>query len=371
MESLKLSSYAFQYKLPEDKQEERLKKLSKHEIYGVFDQNVLASKLHILPFYIWLNQQKVKMGGIAGVSTYPEYRRKGYVAELIKHSLSEMKENAQIVSILHPFSVEFYRKYGWEVLSNYIIVHLSREDLKMKSFVEGQIKRFTKETFPNDMNEIYNTYAAKFAGLLDRDGEWWKENVIGDATVAIYCDHLEQPKGYMIYEIANSIMKIKEFIATTHEARLGLWNYICQHDSMLHEVEMYLEERDPLLLTVLNPKGKMNKRAFGMIRIVNVLSFLQVYPFNYGESGVVLQVFDEHAHWNNGKFTISSESIIQNNTEAREGIQVSINHLSALLFGSISVQELVEMDALQGNEQEIREFESLIPKKRPFLTDFF
>ena len=37
-------------------------------------------------------QKKFKMGGVAGVATYPEYRRSGYVKELLQHSLQTMKK---------------------------------------------------------------------------------------------------------------------------------------------------------------------------------------------------------------------------------------------------------------------------------------
>ncbi len=52
------------------------------------------------------------MGGVAGVATYPEYRRSGYVKELLQHSLQTMKKDGYTVSMLHPFAVSFYRKYG-------------------------------------------------------------------------------------------------------------------------------------------------------------------------------------------------------------------------------------------------------------------
>ena len=54
----------------------------------------LAAKLHLIPFHIYIGKEKFKMGGVAGVATYPEYRRSGYVKELLQHSLQIMKKMA-------------------------------------------------------------------------------------------------------------------------------------------------------------------------------------------------------------------------------------------------------------------------------------
>ena len=59
------------------------------------------------------------MGGIAGVATWPENRRQGHVSTLLKHALQEMKSKGQTLSFLHPFSIPFYRKFGWELYAEY------------------------------------------------------------------------------------------------------------------------------------------------------------------------------------------------------------------------------------------------------------
>ncbi|MBS4213970.1 GNAT family N-acetyltransferase [Neobacillus rhizophilus] len=74
-----------------------------------------AAKLHIIPLSIYIKDAEWNMGGIAGAATYPEYRRTGYVKSFILESLKQMRDNVQIVSLLHPFDIGFYRKYGWEI----------------------------------------------------------------------------------------------------------------------------------------------------------------------------------------------------------------------------------------------------------------
>ena len=42
---------------------------------------------------------------------------------------------------------------------------------------------------------------------------------------------IQNPMGYVLYEVKGSKMKIEEFVALNDEGRDGLWNFICQHDS--------------------------------------------------------------------------------------------------------------------------------------------
>ncbi|MGR4030129.1 GNAT family N-acetyltransferase, partial [Bacillus sp. ZZQ-131] len=145
-EALRLSEYVFQYKVDEERLQQQLTKMKEsHEIYGIMEGEDLAAKLHLIPFHIYIGKEKFKMGGVAGVATYPEYRRSGYVKELLQHSLQIMKKDGYTVSMLHPFAVSFYRKYGWELCANLVTCHMTKSDLVMKKQVNGTVKRFNKE----------------------------------------------------------------------------------------------------------------------------------------------------------------------------------------------------------------------------------
>ncbi|RIW27462.1 GNAT family N-acetyltransferase [Bacillus salacetis] len=154
-ESLKLSMYAFQYNVPDEEKVKRFKQLDDQELYGIEVEGNLAAKLHLLPLNIIFGEASMKMGGIAGVATYPEHRRKGLVKELLSESLIRMRELGQTVSMLHPFSVAFYRKYGWELFSALKKVKVAKQDLKMFEEVSGTIKRFNKDNFPSELEGIY------------------------------------------------------------------------------------------------------------------------------------------------------------------------------------------------------------------------
>ncbi|HFK1681023.1 MULTISPECIES: GNAT family N-acetyltransferase [Bacillus] len=373
-EALRLSEYAFQYKVEEERMQQQLTKMKEsHEVYGIMEGEDLAAKLHLIPFHIYIGEEKFKMGGVAGVATYPEYRRSGYVKELLQHSLQTMKKDGYTVSMLHPFAVTFYRKYGWELCANLLVCHLTKSDLVMKKQVNGTVKRFNKENHPEEVEKLYETFAERFSGMLVRNEKWWLQAVYEDLTLAIYYDENKTAAGYMLYKIENYKMTVDEFVPLHNEARNGLWNFICQHDSMIKELEMTVSENEQLLYTLQEPRVKTEIKPYFMGRIVDVEQFLKQYELNWNnvQQEVILHITDSFAPWNNVSVRLVNYEITIIEEPMDKGIKLDINALSTILLGYKRPLELNELELISGSEEEIRAFENVVPVHKPFIYDFF
>ena len=373
-EALRLSEYAFQYKVDEERLQQQLTKMKEsHEIYGIMEGKDLAAKLHLIPFHIYIGKEKFKMGGVAGVATYPEYRRSGYVKELLQHSLQTMKKDGFTVSMLHPFAVTFYRKYGWELCANLLVCHLTKSDLVMKKQVNGTVKRFNKENHPEEVEKLYETFAERFSGMLVRNEKWWLQAVYEDLTLAIYYDENKTAAGYMLYKIEKSKMTVEEFVPLHNEARNGLWNFICQHDSMIKELEMTVSENEQLLYTLQEPRVKTEIKPYFMGRIVDVEQFLKQYELNWNnvQQELILHITDSFAPWNNVSVRLANYEITIIEELMDKGIKLDINALSTILLGYKRPLELNELELISGSEEEIRAFENVVPVRKSFIYDFF
>ncbi|WP_064093833.1 GNAT family N-acetyltransferase [Rossellomorea aquimaris] len=373
-ESLQLSEYAFQYKVPQEQRENRFEKLKEQSIFGIFDQGILAAKFHLIPLEVWMGEQKYSMGGIAGVATYPEFRRRGHVRNLMNFSLEQMKKENQVISMLHPFSIDFYRKFGWEVFSFFEKVYLKKKDLTPLNKTEGCIRRYSKDNYPVELETIYERYAVKQNGMLVRTKSWWKERSITDLFIAIYYDELSEPTGYITYEVKKERLKVEEFIALNSEARFGLWNYICQHDSMVEDVELILNPIEVLPFMLKDPKVKIEKQPYFMVRIVDVESFLKIYLKQISNSThFSLRISDANASWNNETFMIKGQDVVVTGKEPCElSIEMTINALSSLVFGVHTPQSLIDMGQLITNNQEaVNQLKIFSQQNNPFFYDFF
>jgi predicted acetyltransferase len=378
-ESMKLSMYAFQYKIPEDSIASRIEMLKRQRVIGVWEDNNLAAKLHIIPFYIYMNDQKWKMGGVAGVATYPEFRRNGYVKRLIIEALERMYKEEQIVSLLHPFDIGFYRKFGWEVFTENKKLLIEKKDLKFLEGQPGSIKRFTKESHHPDIATVYAQFSKNYMGMLVRDETWWKNSIYDDGQIAVYYDKSGEAKGYILFEVKDRKMDVQEFTALNIEAKIGLWNFICQHDSMVETVSILTSNHELLPFILQQPKVKIEITPYFMARIVDAEQCLQKYQFNDVTDKVFIHLEDEYAPWNNGSYLIGNGEVKVYREKPgsncvqppQRGVRMDINSLSALLFGYKRPAELFELGYLKGPESEIAVLESLLPRYKPYFYDFF
>ncbi|MCM2534103.1 GNAT family N-acetyltransferase [Neobacillus pocheonensis] len=380
LESIKLSMYAFQYKIPESDVQTRKEGLKSHKILGIWDENILAAKLHILPLKIFMQDAEWKMGGIAGVATYPEYRRNGYVKSLIIDSLKHMRNNDQIVSLLHPFVISFYRKYGWEILSEKKKVTIEKAGLKFLEPQQGFIRRFSKETHNEEIEKIYQQFCTQYTGMLKRETHWWKQHVYDeDSQLAVYYHSENGAKGYILYHVKERKMEVQELVAIDHEARIGLWNFICQHDSMVETVTINLVSQDPFPYFLPQPKVKIEVTPYFMARVVEAEECLRRFPFIPENDPLFLHLEDSYAPWNNGSYLLGKGDLKMFKEKTggqcvhppKKGIRLNINSLSAILFGYKRPVELYEMGYLKGTKTEIELFEKKVPSMKSSLFDFF
>ncbi len=378
-EAMKLSMYAFQYKVSADDIPKRKQMLKSHDILAVKDGEKLVAKLHIIPFSIYINDNKFQMGGIAGVSTYPEYRRHGYVKQLITEALQHMNQKQQYISFLHPFDVQFYRRFGWELFADNKKVTIEKKDLDMLPSNQGKILRDIPKDERAQIERVYETYAASHSGMLVRTQKWWKDHVYSEDHLAAYVNDNGDYEGYLVYSVKNKEMEIIEIITCTHQAAIGLWNFICQHDSMIDKVVVTTSTHDLFPYYLKQPKQKTDVHPYFMARIVNVEGFLKSYSFELTGEKVFIHVNDEYCSWNIGSYLLSDDSFTAYKEKEgsvcahppKVGLQMGIGTLSTLLLGYKTADELYHLGEITGSIDDLQKLKRKIPRLRPYFPDFF
>ncbi|MFV8827007.1 GNAT family N-acetyltransferase [Alkalihalobacterium sp. APHAB7] len=385
-ESLNLSQFAFQYTLTDKEREHRLNVLRPEDSIGYYSDGELLAKMTTFPFRILIDGVSFDMGGVSGVATYPEYRRSGLVKNLLQHGLKEMKEKGQVLAYLFPFSIPFYRKYGWELFVDYQKLTLTRERLPSFKTVTGNMKKID-ETSILILKEIYGEYIQSYTGMLIRDNDWWMDWVLfrKKGRIAAYIDPAGKPKGYIIYEVKDRKMTIKEFVSLNEESRRGIWNFIANHDSMADEyIIQQLPVNEPYPYWLPDPKVQKEIVPYFMARIVDVEKFLQQYPFKKVTNGnVFLHVLDEFCPWNNATYqiTVKEKEVKVKRHEPRDkgacqqepkrGIICNINSLTSMLLNYQRPSNLLQIQLIKGSQEEIDILEQLIVNKPTGFIDFF
>ncbi|WP_408010855.1 enhanced intracellular survival protein Eis [Pseudalkalibacillus sp. A8] len=383
---LAMGEFAFQYELSDEDKRKRREMSDLENCWALFDEGKMASKLLIHPMEIWLGGKVMAMGGIAGVASWPEYRRKGHIKALMKKSLEVMRDNGQSVSMLHPFSVAFYRKYGWELTHSVKKYEIKPEQLATEyEHAIGQVIRINHDI--KRLDNIYTQYAQKYAGMLKRTEKWWSYSVLHNPRdiVAVYQDEDGNDKGYLVYRVKKNVMEIEEWVSLNEQAKLTMLQYVRNHDSMVDSIKLHPAIDENFEFLMFDPKIKQEISSYFMSRIVDFKKFIESYPFQaIFEKPLIVHLDDPFAEWNRGTFIIKKsegEEVKVDHFPPKEGarcqhppekgIQCDINTLTTMFFNYQTPKQLAAQGRLSGKAEEIDMLERNLPEQTPFLYDFF
>lgn len=383
-EYMALEQYAFQFQFTDERLEEERVVFDPEQVWGFFDEERLCSMLTIIPLEVYIFGKVLPMGGIASVATWPEERRKGAVTQLIHHALQEMRAQGQSISMLHPFSIPFYRKYGWELCIEHRSYTLTQHQLPHHFQASGRVERLSAkgDELAALLAPIYEQYAVRYNGTLARTPQWWQRSVFRrkSGRVVMYRNASQTPTGYAIYELKDRVLNIKEMVYLDHDAFQGLWGYWANHDSMVEQIKVTAPLDDELPYCSPDPRIEQHNVPYYMARIVDVEAFLQQQPFGRPEASGRCQLIieDRDAQWNTGVYVLKVDpqygihvtkyAKVQSDLPMLQG---DILAFSALLTGAKRATTLHRLGMLQGDVEAVDEMERLIPDKITYLADFF
>lgn len=183
----------------------------------------------------------VKTMTVSGVATPLEHRRRGYVRHLFARMYELAAENGAVLSLLHPFSFSYYRKFGYGKVADHLI---ARCPIRLIDFVPRccELVKYTgTEEQLQDLVHIYNTFSQGRQLMLRRfDNTYFSKY----DTYIRYEDG--QPVGYISYtaqktlytnHYEDGLMSVKEMAYTSPSAMKALLGFIRMYEGELDDVE--------------------------------------------------------------------------------------------------------------------------------------
>ena len=348
-------------------------------VLGWFHKERLASQVVVYPMQVNIQGELFDMGGVTGVTTYPEYSGRGLIHGLMKECLKHMRQEKQLISYLYPYSIPFYRKMGWEIISDKLSFTIRDTQLPKHRDVPGMVERVRLDH--EDFKNVYEYFAMQHHGALIRDELAWEEYwrwEKDDVTAAVYYTKDHRPIGSLVYYLENEVFHIKEMACLNREANHGLWNYIGAHFSMITEVRGDNYSGEPLAFLLEDSEISETIAPYIMARIVDVPQFLERYPFPRRPETLRLhlRVHDALAPWNEGDFLLCWEEDRTRCERVEEGplqnlIELDIQTLTTLMMGYKRPSYLYNNERLNMEYYLVQVLEQLIPVEKPYFSDYF
>ena len=217
-----------------------------------------------------------------------------------------INKGAQI-SALHPFSLAYYRKFGYEVIFRYITANCS-----FKAF--QNLERFTNVTIATEneaaeLIDIYQTIAKNNNLMPSRHtNENFHLNPYNNCKYTYFIKD-DDSKGYILIspDRASRIITVNEICFTDKKTALKLLGFLRTYDGNYDTV---IFEKLPLttpVLSLLDDENRLITRNiyYGCAaRILDMEAVLKANDYPEEEGIFTIKSIDEQIEANNGIFTV-------------------------------------------------------------------
>lgn len=340
------------------------------------------------------------MFGIGGVSSLPQYRRRGGIRACFNAALPEMYERGAVFSCLYPFSSAYYKKFGYTLCSERYLYKIRLQELAPYDVGGGCVLLEPGHNYYDEIAEVYRHWQDRYnLMVMNEDFEYlWakKANPVKNMEFSwLYRNGNGTPKGYMTYhfeeEKGERVLACTNFFFIDAEGFKGLMNLAV---SLIpnHKVIHFYAPAD-INLPGLLPEWALGtvfceRRFFGMVRVINVEQALRMARYR-GSGELAVQVSDPQIEQNNGCFRIlyengkavrvtaagKSDADISANGNTGEGavkpdISMPVGAFARLIAGGLSSADLEYMDEVTVN-CEPEKLDGVFYRKPNMIVEYF
>ncbi|MFJ7950065.1 enhanced intracellular survival protein Eis [Lysinibacillus sp. NPDC096418] len=376
----RLRDYCFPNKYVGSRREDFHYWVQHSQTLGAYNGEKVVGQLLVLPLNMTVHGVNYKMGGIGFVATYPENRNQGIMKKLMIQALIDMRKNEQFISVLAPFSVSFYRYFGWELFFEKLHYSIPTEVFPNFGQQVDDVKRMSfewpDEAIFQDIQQFFNEQALLNNGSMMRDSAWWQRIMRREPDshlAAYYRDN--QIAGYVRYEISNLTFFVKDFIAVDVVAEQAIWRFITSHTASVNKIVGVTSNDRHFGFHFEQPQFKQEITKDVMVRIVDVFEFLKRYPWRDIQQPLYVCIKDTFGSWNDHLFKINKNGIVEkiedNSIEDMHILAVPINLFSAMMVGYLSVKDTIIYANKAVTKEVIDTWQEAIPIGRPVFYEYF
>lgn len=382
--------FEFPFNIEENKKKmnkETPNELTNSTYWGVFsdDEAELMGTIVVNNFIANFDNSSVKMGGIGGVATLPQYRHRGVIKNCFNHALLDMYNNDFVISTLYPFSRAYYRQFGFEN-GPFIREHtISLVALPTKS-VGGTIEQL----FPGDdfspLTEIYNNFCKRYNLAICRKNYPELpsiENLLEQKRyIYLWRDENNNPRGFCIakktdnqtFNCTYNFGLHNAFFALDAKAYQALFHFI--RSSFISDYNfLKLDVPESIHLDSLVQEGnrfETNLLYNGMVRIINCKKALEICHCK-NKGSLIIQIEDKIIPQNNGTWHIDFENNKPNQvtkTTESPDITMPISSFSQLICGIKTAEDLTMMPEVIIHNK-MAKFDNIFYTKPCYISELF
>jgi len=231
--------------------------------YGAFDDDLLVARLVDREYDAYFGGVPIPMCGVAGVTVAAEFRGQGILTPLFATLFRNAKQRGALISALFPSAARIYRKFGYEMIAEYVRVEVPSRALATVPRAPMMRTRRAAAADFDAVRSVYDAWACEQNGPLSRRGvSFTAEDFIDSftgVTVAVGVD--DAISGYVSWSRGRGVgegasIRLADLLATGADGYCALLAAIGSFESVAPSVMIDTSGDDLVRLSCRTCSGK-------------------------------------------------------------------------------------------------------------------
>jgi len=191
----------------------------------------------------------IKSLAVGGLGTEPQYRRQGCIRMMFQEAFARAGEAGWAVAFLHPFSFSYYRKFGFEKISDHRILEFPMSAI---GFIErcADLVPFSGDTPAQDLLSIYESFSGGRNIMFRRYDTGLFSQVNGGRKPGTYLwyDAQGKPAAYITLSVESEFyinrmrsvnLHVYEMAFTSPQSLRALFGFIRMYEGEIETVKIH------------------------------------------------------------------------------------------------------------------------------------
>lgn len=316
-----------------------------------------VSALQSWPLHIRMRDRILAASMVAGVSTHPDFRGRGFMSQVFTHYMQRVYAQGFPVSINTPVTLSTYSRFGHYPATD--TLHLQIEHARFAAMPDGVIPLALNGDL-TPLHACYQSALAPYSGAVSRsfaDFSFKFSDYASDGAQCLVLQEGDTARGYCVYQTAPDALSTDEFVARDADAcrvLLDALRFVAQGRS--------LHAKLPPDSVDAYPGAQLTTAPQGVLGVANVSALLQGV---LGDADFRFAVTDATVPQNEG---------VWNGAGQRENraphIALEAGRLGQLLCGYASLSQLEAENRLTVHDAgAARALDKRLPKLPCYIVD--
>lgn len=363
--------------------------------YAAFEDDdcTMTSCLSAIAYKMNFDGKQTAMAAVGGVSSLPQYRRKGGIRGCFEKMLPDLYEQNIEFSYLYPFSSVYYRKFGFEMgcfgkKCNYLLSMIPEFDLEGGYCVLAD--ESNRDKVIKDVKKLYEQWEKQYNGMIDNGT--YEYTFITAANpyesqefTYIYYRRNHEPAAYFSFRKEKTkegqIINCHRLVYADKEGLQGFLTLVktmaSDHVRVLFTVP-YCEPMEYVVKEWSLGAFSESILPLGMVRAVNVMQVFRKAKYR-GSGSLVIEITDACIPQNQGVYEIEFldggiSRIVFNPKGKKTQIRMDISDFSHGIFRGFEGGEVFCYDSVKVFDERILEngiLTQIFYPKKNYIMEYF